>query len=110
MKVFGNNTGFILISALFLSIQSCRKDCAFMSNAEIIGYDMRECPCCGGLEITIDKEVPPNAGSFFLISELPSYYKIGDNPAFPIRVKIDYRIDTTGCFGNFVKILKIANR
>jgi hypothetical protein len=98
-------TIFILISF------SCKKECTCgMSNAEIIGYDYRECVCCGGLELVIDNVTPPQGSQFFIISEIPSSYQIGNNPQFPIAVKIDYNIDTTFCDGNFVKITRIANR
>jgi hypothetical protein len=99
---------FTLIIIL-VAVASCRKD-TYMSNAEIIGYDVRECPCCGGIEMTIDNVSPPQGGSFFLVSHMPSYYTIDSNATFPILVKINYVIDTTGCYGNFVSITKIANR
>ncbi len=99
---------FALIITL-LAIASCRKN-TYMSNAEIIGYDLRECPCCGGIEMTIDNVNPPHGGSFFLVSSMPSYYKVNIDDTFPVLVKINYSIDTTGCYGDFVRITKIVNR
>ena len=81
-----------------------------MSNAEITGFDYRMCPCCGGTEIIIDNIPNPNGNSSFLIGSLPSNFTIGDNPKFPIPVKIDWEIDTLRCFGNYVNILRIVRR
>ncbi len=81
-----------------------------MSNANIIGMDARMCACCGGTEIVIDNIVNPNGNSYFLIGQLPACFSLGNNPKFPIAVKIDYKIDSTHCFGNYIGILKIARR
>jgi len=81
-----------------------------MNNAQIIGWDLRMCPCCGGIEITIDNVPNPNGGSFFLTGHLPSNFNIGNNPKFPIAVKIDWNIDTAHCFGNYITISKISRR
>ncbi len=81
-----------------------------MSNAEIIGFDMKMCPCCGGIEITIDNVSNPNGRAYFLVDRLPADFNLGDNPKFPIAVKIDWKIDTTHCLGNYIDITKIARR
>jgi len=78
-------------------------DPGYMSNAEIIGNDLRTCPCCGGYEITIDNATLPAGSQFFLIASMPSTYTIPANPTYPILVKIDYTIDASTCSGNFVK-------
>ena len=81
-----------------------------MSNAEIIGYDHTMCPCCGGMEITIDNVANPNGNTYFLASQIPSNFSLGDNPKFPIAVRIDWKLDTTHCFGNYVDISRIARQ
>jgi len=102
---------FIMITIIFFTFSSCKKECTCgISNAEIIGFDYRECVCCGGWEMVIDDEMPPDGISFFLVAEFPSSFKIGDNPQFPILVKIDYTIDTSSCFGYFVKVNKITKQ
>ena len=104
---------FKLLIALtfFVSINfSCNKGRQYMSNGEIIGYDARMCPCCGGTEITIDNLQNPNGGGYFLIGNLPSSFSIGDNPKFPLAVKLDWKIDSAHCFGNYINITRIARR
>ena len=81
-----------------------------MNNAEIIGYDVRLCPCCGGTEITIDNIANPNQNPFFLIGNLPANFDLGSNPIFPIKVKIDWNKDTANCFGNYINITRIEKR
>lgn len=81
-----------------------------MSNARIIGFDPKLCPCCGGTEITIDGVPNPDGGSYFLIGQLPAGFDLGSDPTFPIYVKIDWKIDTDHCSGNYVDISRIARR
>ena len=81
-----------------------------MSNAEIFGWDYGMCPCCGGMKITIDNVPNLNGKTYFLTGQLPSGFNLGDNPDFPIPVKIDWKIDTAHCFGNYVDISRIARR
>lgn len=89
---------------------SCKKEHTYMNNAEIIGYDSRLCPCCGGTEITIEQITNPNQNPFFLIGQLPGNFNLGSNPIFPIKVKIDWNTDTTNCFGNYINIKRIERR
>jgi len=93
---------------IFLSVASCKKEKPFQNNATLIGFDVRACPCCGGLKIVIDNVPSPN-GDFFLVDTLPAEFELGDNPAFPILVKIDWKIGTQ-CLGNYVEISRIARR
>jgi hypothetical protein len=86
----------------------CKKDQPYQATAHVIGYDVRECACCGGLEIAIDNVNNPNGDGFFLIGKIPPSFKLGDNPKFPVSVKIDYSIDKVRCFGNDVDITRIS--
>ena len=81
-----------------------------MSKGEIIGFDAKMCPCCGGTEITIDNFKNPNGYGYFLIGSLPSNFIIGDNSKFPIAVSLDWKLDTTHCSGNFIEITRIVRR
>ncbi len=103
---------FITLTFLILTIFSCKKerDKQYMNNAEIIGYDARTCVCCGGTKITIDNVQNPNGNSYFLICNLPSNFTIRENPRLPIAVKLDWKIDTAHCFGNYIDITRIAKR
>ena len=109
------NRTYSILLMLMLAISaiiSCKKDdqCQYMNNAQIIGYDLRLCACCGGYQVTIDNVPNPNGNSFFLVSEFPSGFSVGDNPIYPILIKIDWEVDTSKCFGNYIKISKIAKR
>ena len=101
---------FVSLTVMILATLSCRKDEMYMSNAEITGWDLRMCPCCGGTIITIDNVRSPNGNVYFLIEQLPSGFTLGNNPKFPIAVKIDWEIDTTHCFGNYINITRIEKR
>lgn len=106
---------WILFTALALTIlmvASCKKVKPFMNNAEITGIDPRMCPtpCCGGYEITIDNVANPNYKTNYFVIQFPSDFKLGNNPVFPIKVKIDWKPDTLQCSGNYIDILRIALR
>ncbi len=101
---------FVALTFLIVTISSCKKDQQFLSNGNIIGYDARVCPCCGGTEITIDNVQNPNGNTYFLIGNLPTDFTLGDNPKFPIAVKLDWKIDSAHCFGNYIDITRIARR
>lgn len=98
------------LSLLTLLLLSCKKEETYMSNANIIGLDARMCACCGGTEIVIDDVANPNGNSYFLIGQLPAGFNLGNNPKFPIAVKIDFKIDSTHCFGNYINITRISRR
>src|SRR5438874_2362917 len=96
------------MTVMALVAVSCRKDESYMNNAELTGWDLRMCPCCGGITLTIDNVPNPNGYSFFLTGYLPAGFNLGTNPKFPIAVKIDWKMDTTHCFGNYITITRIA--
>ena len=81
-----------------------------MNNAQIVGIDARECPCCGGIEISIENVPNPSGNNYFLASQLPQGFNLGANPTFPIAIKLDWKKDTAGCFGNYISVLRIAKR
>lgn len=99
---------------LFMSFTqlSCKEDNkeSLPSNASILGYDQRMCPCCGGWVIQIDSVPGPNEGASFLANNFPAGFDLGDTPVFPIRVQLEFQIDTGGCNGTFINISKIAKR
>ncbi len=101
---------FVITCFLIFTQISCKKEKLFMNDATLIGYDVRACVCCGGLEIVI-KDVPnPNGNEYFLIGKLPSDFSVGPDPKFPIPVKIDWAVDSTRCFGNYIDITRIARQ
>ena len=99
-----------IFTVITLTGFSCKKEEPYMSNAQIIGFDAKMCVCCGGTEIKIDQVANPNGNDYFLIGELPKNFNLGDNPKFPVVVKVDWKIDTTHCLGNYIIITRIARR
>ncbi len=81
-----------------------------MSYADITGFDTRMCVCCGGTTIVIDGISNPNGNADFLIGKLPDGFILGNNLQFPIAVKIDWKIDSVHCFGNYIDISRITKR
>ena len=108
-KIMKKLLSILVALLIFVITPGCKKDDPYMNNAVIIGEDVRTCVCCGGLEITIENVQNPSGG-FFLVGQLPSNFNLGDNPKFPMPVKIDWKIDTLGCYGNFILISRIARR
>lgn len=100
-------TALLIFMTLFTT--GCKKDDTYMNNAVIIGEDMRLCVCCGGLVIKIENVQNPAIG-FFLAGQLPPGFNLGDNPKYPIPVKIDWKIDSVRCYGNYILISRIARR
>lgn len=98
-----------LLILMTLVVPACKKDDTYMNNAVIIGEDLRLCVCCGGLVIKIENVQNPGAG-FFLTGLLPQNFNLGDNPKYPIPVKIDWKIDSIRCYGNYIVISRIARR
>lgn len=103
---------FLLAFAVIVTflLESCKKEENYKSNATIIGMDQRVCVCCGGFEIVIDNIANPNGNAYFLVGQLPSGFNLGNSPKFPIPVKLDWKIDTARCFGNYIEIPRITRR
>jgi len=100
----------VIFTITALTISSCKKDEPYKSDAELIGFDNAMCPCCGGIKITIDNVPNPNGNTCFLVGQLPANFILGANSKFPITVKVDWKIDTAHCFGNYIGIIRIARR
>lgn len=96
----------LLLSFLFYS---CKYDNwqteseKFHSTGIIIGPDMRMCPspCCGGWNIIIENQS-------YTFGSLPANSGIDlGKEKFPLRVKLDWKLDTTiRC--NYIIIIRIA--
>jgi hypothetical protein len=118
---------FILLLASVitaLAIFSCKKDKAeeYTNNAEITMIDNSvrpcrlddPCNCPGGFFIHIDN-VPDPHGSCILCTsfkalKLPAGFELGDNPLFPIPVKISWKYDALSCDSSRIDITSIARR
>jgi hypothetical protein len=96
----------VVLSLLILAIVfSCSLDEQdYMSNGAITGWDLRDCMCCGGYFIDIDKAT-------YRFSDLPAGSSISlVNPTFPIYVKLDWAKIPNSCLGDEIKVLRIEKR
>ncbi|MBS1524822.1 MAG: hypothetical protein JST19_04175 [Bacteroidetes bacterium] len=100
----------ILFLLCVMIMASCKKSevSPYESQGTLIGYDMRMCPMCGGLEITIKNDTTKNPRPYYLTgSPLPGL-NLGQNPKFPINVTLNWSRDTStlGEYG-YITVTKI---
>ena len=118
---------FILFSVsiiMCLSFFSCKKENEkiYINNAEITGEDNslrpcwlnKPCDCPGGYFIHIDNVSHPVGNcmlcNFFKAVKLPQSFNLGDNPQYPIAVKINWQYDTMLCDSSHIDIISIIKR
>ena len=91
--------------AFILIITSCSmNEDEFRSNGTITGHDDRECVCCGGYFINIDKAT-------YRFFDLPRNSNINlDSATFPIYVKLDWTKDPNACLGDEIIVSRIEIR
>ncbi|MFV0606458.1 MAG: hypothetical protein ACK5NK_11520 [Niabella sp.] len=75
-----------------------------VSNATIVGADMRECVCCGGYFISIPN-YKPIAGEYFLTYDFPNGYV---PKTYPLKVQIEWAKDPNACVNDKIIIKKIT--
>jgi hypothetical protein len=90
-----------LLILSFVFFVSCNKENNnYKSTGTITGPDVRMCACCGGWLITIDN-------TQYQFNSLPGNSSIHlDNEKFPIPVRLDWTLNTTGC-PNTISIQRI---
>jgi hypothetical protein len=93
-----------------------------MNNAEIYGIDNSlrpcrfddPCSCPGGYFIHIDNLPDPNGSCNFCkrfkAIRLPKGFTLGNNPLFPIAIKMDWRYDSLLCDSSRIVITSFARR
>ena len=89
----------ILTTLLVISATTgCRKANTYMTNAEVTGYDLRMCACCGGLWIRLDNDSAP-----YDLSNTPASIGITDSTTFPLLLRVNWVPDTLHC-GRYIRI------
>jgi len=89
-KLIGEETQFFLF-----------QDSIWISPAEIIGTDYKNCDCCGGFEIYI-------LNKSYRFTERPSENEIDlSNPNYPIEVVVHFKVDENGCTGDEIIVYKL---
>ena len=105
-------------------ILSCKKEKGeqYMNNAEIKGIDNSlrpcrlddPCNCPGGFLIHIDNIADPHGNcslcNSFKAMQLPAGFNLGNNPQFPVKIKIDWKYDTLICDSTRIHITRIERR
>ena len=101
----------IPVICLLIIFTACNKSGVapvYTSQGTIIGYDVRACPTCGGLEITIKNEPTTNPPSVYKVNSSASVpINLGSNPKFPINVDLDWKPDTAMHGGYFIIVTRI---
>src|ERR1700688_2662052 len=95
-KIMKINFPIILILCLTLST-GCKKSMpGYMDTGSIIGADPRVPACGGGTWIQIDGHPNPNnpATGYFDIGTVPAGFRIPDSAVYPIKVELDYTINS----------------
>ncbi len=73
----------------------------YQSKGTIIGLDNKDCMCCGGWLITINKKQ-------YQFDTVPKSANINlEKEKFPVKVKLDWQVKTKGC-ANWIIIQKIT--
>lgn len=93
---------FVFLFFFSLSIDSCKDEVVWMDQGELLGYDFRLCPCCGGYFIDIN-------GETFRFYEFPesSDFEISPDATFPIPVNINWHVAENTCLGDEIIIDEI---
>lgn len=96
---------FVLSIVLLMFGLSCSmEEEEFKSNGIITGFDIRECSCCGGYFIEIER----NTYRFY---ELPKNSNLNlENPHFPISVRLDWIPDPNACLGDEIIVQRIVEQ
>lgn len=88
------NKLILLLCTLALWASSCNKKGNYREDAQIVGYDLSKCGCCGGFMVRLQSD---NSGIFYLAKTLPSDAGINQNSTFPVAVELDYDKDDKNC-------------
>ncbi len=84
---------------------------AYMNTGSIIGQDPRVPACGGGYWIKVDGHPNPNNPStgYFDIGTVPDGFTIPDSAVFPIKVELDYTINTLCTIDIDISAIKIID-
>lgn len=94
----------IISAVTFLLVMAgCNKDTTiktYMDEGIITGFDEQECLCCGGLIINFHNDTAKYSEPYYRIdddSTTMALLGISDSTKFPVRMKVNWVKDTTGC-------------
>jgi hypothetical protein len=96
----------IVCIVIMAGLAYCKKDNTlnYKSTGKIFGPDYRMCACCGGYFIAIDSLT-------YNFDSIPSNSNIDlRKDTFPISVKLDWQLKSTGCSKNWITIQRISRK
>jgi hypothetical protein len=96
----------ILILSISLASTSCIKD-PYPVKGMLVGYDPRDCACCGGYLLNLNDDTTWNAETK-VAGTLPSNLVFSPDD-LPLRVQFDYR-DGGTCLPESITIIRIKRR
>ena len=96
---------FIVFTAS-LFFAACIKD-EYPAKGYIVGYDLRDCACCGGYYINLDNNNTLNDNTK-VAGTLPSDF-VFDSNELPLKVQLDW-VPGGGCLSNNIIVKKIKRR
>ena len=97
---------FLLLITFSLASTSCIKD-PYPAKGVLVGYDPRDCACCGGFFVNLNNDTTVNANTK-VAGSLPSGFTF-DASEFPLRVQFAYQ-NGGGCLPENITITKIKRR
>ena len=104
---------FLVILIAWLIIGAgCEKSAeGYTATGSIIGLDIRVPSCGGGTWIQIDKHPNPNnpVTGYYDIGTVPPGFRISDSTVYPIRVELDYTINSHCSFYIDISRIKVIN-
>ena len=96
----------LILLAACLMLFSCKKEKAFLNVGEILGFDLRQCPCirscpctCGGLIFHFTDE----ADTTNIVIDNAAIFQLPANTHYPIQVKVNWQ-NTSRCGMRSIKI------
>ncbi len=87
-----------------LTFLNCSTEPEFMNEGIVIGFDTRECICCGGYFIEIDNDT-------LRFYSLPDKCILRLNTeTLPVKVLLNWKKDPNACLGDEILILQIEKK
>ncbi len=73
----------------------------------MLGWDMRDCVCCGGLMMSFKLDSIQNLDTFLLVDNIVKNDIITNSTVFPLIVKVEWNYSTRPCVNTLVNISRI---
>ena len=99
---------YLIILIGIFALNSCKHDISSDNKgaveAVLLGYDNRNCDCCGGLMISFLPQPDLFPDQFKLIGNLPSNTGLNDSTVYPLKVLVKWKYGESVCGDEFIDI------